>query len=959
MHPWFHRPCTDSSALHTRSARRRGLCAAAAASLYAVVLALAGCAARRGDTEVRAPSRELGLEGEGFLKVYDSGLRLFVAPDPYTRLVQLDVRHQVGTRDDPAGRHGLAHLVEHLMFEQLAHGPGSVSVMSELQEHALSFNAYTSLDHTHYSNTGTLDDIDTYLRHTAMRLRFDCAALDQDTFERAREVVRNESRWRRRSSGMELRSQILAEIFPEAHPYRRDLRNEDAQLAAITREDACAFIQQHYTTDRTTVVVTGNATPEDVLALANANLEAIPRTEAPPRAPMPAFELAAGEVEITAPVDEPIALVLFATPPRFSPGYEEASLARFVALTGLNLLAKPPREGGDRPRWGVMGLGGPQAPVTAFVVEVEEVDHLRQVIKDGLHAIERSAEVQVDNPQSGEAYDELRQQRRLAILRNVANLGSRSEAYADYLDHGEAFHGAELAAIDDLTAAGVQQASRTVFDPDEARVIRIVPGDAAPELERADLEYEPKHDEEVLSARTIDPAEAERPLPYEDIVPPELEMLELELDNGMDVVLVRSTAFPLIDARLIVHGGTLDAPEPVLPELAVRLYELRAGSEEAGLLATYFNRSGSELYVGVTEHVAIYQASGLSIYMDYLLAGLSERVVQGEYGHDFSGWKQRTLEWLEKPEVEQALARERAFLGALYGEDHPFLADAIHDPERLRRLRSRDVRRYHDQHYRADNCTLVIVGGFDLSLATEHVRAFFETPRLRRTLSPWQEPRETLRATTVPEPSPGDTRVITEVDRERIQTTVTLSFPLAATFGDDHAALMVLASMLDGEVAVVRDELAASYGVYAGLVHHPSSIRISGAIDSKRAGEGLQAILAGVQRLRDGEGLEQRFALARRLVLRSLVDAQGDAALLTDQLTTALARGQSPDYFQQLARRVATLEPDAVRGAIERVLPAARSVLLVRGPATGVEDALERNGITDALALPEVVPDEP
>jgi predicted Zn-dependent peptidase len=176
-----------------------------------------------------------------------------------------------------------------------------------------------------------------------------------------------------------------------------------------------------------------------------------------------------------------------------------------------------------------------------------------------------------------------------------------------------------------------------------------------------------------------------------------------------------------------------------------------------------------------------------------------------------------------------------------------------------------------------------------------------------------------------------------------------------SAYGEEHAALLVLTEMLDREVGAVREQLGASYGVYASLRVDPGGVLITGAIDSERAGQGLRAILAGVQRVRDGEGFDQRFALARRQVLRTLVDDQGDASRLTGYLTAALAGGQAADYFQQLGRRVATLAPDDVHAVAERVLPVERSVMLVQGPAAGVADALEGSGITEALALPEVV----
>jgi zinc protease len=44
-------------------------------------------------------------------------------PDTTTQMVEVDVRYDVGSREDPPGKAGLAHLVEHLMFQQRPDGP--------------------------------------------------------------------------------------------------------------------------------------------------------------------------------------------------------------------------------------------------------------------------------------------------------------------------------------------------------------------------------------------------------------------------------------------------------------------------------------------------------------------------------------------------------------------------------------------------------------------------------------------------------------------------------------------------------------------------------------------------------------------------------------------------------------------------------------------------------------------
>ena len=126
---------------------------------------------------VGATVTAVDTRGKAMLTRFDNGLTLFVIPDRYTRLVQFDVRHQVGSREDPPGKEGMAHFVEHLMFQMPADGPGTPKLMSDIQRHALGFNAYTAPDETHYMHTGTAANLERYFKYTALRLSYDCDAV--------------------------------------------------------------------------------------------------------------------------------------------------------------------------------------------------------------------------------------------------------------------------------------------------------------------------------------------------------------------------------------------------------------------------------------------------------------------------------------------------------------------------------------------------------------------------------------------------------------------------------------------------------------------------------------------------------------------------------------------------------------------------------------------------------------
>ncbi|MGH2898209.1 MAG: M16 family metallopeptidase, partial [Solirubrobacteraceae bacterium] len=132
-------------------------------------------------------------------RLQKNGLRFVVMPDTTTQLVEIDVRYEVGAREDPPGKAGLAHLVEHLMFQQRPDATTGKSVMQMLQQMTLAMNAYTNWDTTHYMVNARAEMLDPLLKLEAMRMFYRCETIPEEEFLREREVVRNEIRGHNRS----------------------------------------------------------------------------------------------------------------------------------------------------------------------------------------------------------------------------------------------------------------------------------------------------------------------------------------------------------------------------------------------------------------------------------------------------------------------------------------------------------------------------------------------------------------------------------------------------------------------------------------------------------------------------------------------------------------------------------------------------------------------------------------
>jgi zinc protease len=156
-------------------------------------------------------------------RLASNGLKFVVMEDSSTQLVEVDIRYNVGSREDPEGKAGLAHLVEHMMFQIKPPVEGSdiapPPLMAQISAKTTYFNAYTNWDTTHYQNAAMAERTEELLKTEAQRLYYKCQTVSEDEFLREREVVRNEIRQRGGDAKGQIPQLIASSVYPKGHAY--------------------------------------------------------------------------------------------------------------------------------------------------------------------------------------------------------------------------------------------------------------------------------------------------------------------------------------------------------------------------------------------------------------------------------------------------------------------------------------------------------------------------------------------------------------------------------------------------------------------------------------------------------------------------------------------------------------------------------------------------------------------
>ncbi len=208
----------------------------------------------------------------------ENGLRVVVLSEPGAPAVTHMLWFRVGAVQDDAGKSGLAHYVEHIMFQGTdAHGPGTYS--SAVMRMGGDQNAFTTPDFTAYHATLAKEHLPALMALEADRMQH--LNPPQTAFAKEREVIIEERRMRvENDPGARLREEVDAALFLN-HPYRRPVIGWHDEMARLTREDVVAFQKAWYAPNNATLILGGNITEAESRRLAEQYYGPIPKRDLP------------------------------------------------------------------------------------------------------------------------------------------------------------------------------------------------------------------------------------------------------------------------------------------------------------------------------------------------------------------------------------------------------------------------------------------------------------------------------------------------------------------------------------------------------------------------------------------------------------------------------------------------------------------------------------------------------
>ncbi len=209
-----------------------------------------------------------------------NGMQVVVVSNHRVPVVRHMVYYKVGAADETAGKTGLAHMVEHMMFKGTKTMPaGAFSQM--VAKNGGRDNAFTTADYTAYYQNVAVDKLE-----LVMRLESDRMAnllLKDEDFQPERQVVLEERRMRvENAPGALLSEQVEASLFLNS-PYHHPVIGWRNEIEKYTLQDVVDFHRRWYAPNNAVLLVSGDITAAQLKPLAEKYYGVIPARPVPPR----------------------------------------------------------------------------------------------------------------------------------------------------------------------------------------------------------------------------------------------------------------------------------------------------------------------------------------------------------------------------------------------------------------------------------------------------------------------------------------------------------------------------------------------------------------------------------------------------------------------------------------------------------------------------------------------------
>ena len=880
-----------------------------------------------------------------------NGLRVVVHTDRKAPVVAVSVWYDVGSKHEPKGKTGFAHLFEHLMFNGSENAPGDFFAPLK-SVGATDYNGTTYFDRTNYFETVPTAALDRALFLESDRMGYLLGAVTQGVLDEQRGVVQNEKRQGDNQPYGLTQYKVLEGLFPAGHPYAHSTIGSMADLDAASLETVKDWFRQHYGPNNAVLVLAGDIDVATAKPLVEKYFGAI---KPGPKSVLPTVSIPTLPAPVSEVMKDRVAAVMisrnWAVPGLNDP--ESASLVVAGSILGGlassrldNILVKQEKlavrvSASDRP-FSQVGMVKMMAIVRPGV-DPAQVD-------------KRMGEILADFLKNGPTEDEVRRavtrfvSGRVEGLESVGGFGGKAVALAEgaLYSNDPGKYKKQLLAIAAQTPATVKAAAdKWLSRP--AYTLTVVPGarDAYEEAKvppRADVPAAP--DQPAKGTRGALPEVGQvKPLSF-----PTVERSRLA--NGIELIYAQRTAVPVTQIAMSFDAGiAADVPGKLGTQRMMQsMLDEGTTHRTTIMIAEEQERLGASIGSGASNDRTTVHLDVPSANLDPALALYADVIRNPAFPEaELARVKTQTLAGIKQELTSPQGLAGRVLPPLVYGPTSPYAkAQGLGDPAAVAALTRADLVTFHQAWLRPDKAKIFITS--DRPLA--EVKA-----ALDRVFGDWRGTGAAGRKSfTAGQPSAPKIVLINRPDSP--QSMILAGLPTTLKGIDDMLPVNTANDALGGSFLSrintdIRENKHWSYGVRGGFQssEFAAPYVMSAPVQADKTGPSIDALRTDVTEFLTTKPMDQvEFDRAITGAIRSLSGSfeTSDAVLSAMQTNDLLRR---PDnYYATITRRYQALTRDELNKSIQAALNPKDFVWVVVGDAKAVKPQL------DGLGLPvEVV----
>jgi zinc protease len=797
---------------------------------------------------------------------------------------------------------------------------------------ATDLNGTTNNDRTNYFQNVPTSALDVALWMESDRMGHLLGAIDQAKLDEQRGVVQNEKRQGENQPYGQVFNHIFENTYPEGHPYSWSVIGSMDDLDAASLEDVQEWFRTYYGAANAVIAIAGDIDPETA------------RSQ---------VERYFGDIPAGPPVTKHEAWVAKRTGTHRMVMQDRVPQARIYKVWNvpewgsaeaieLNLVSDVLASGKTSRLYKRLVYDDQIATAASAFIFEREIGSLFIVqasVQPGgdIAAVEAAIDEEMERfLREGATSEELSRaqtQYRAGFIRGIERIGGFG-GKSDVLAANEVYGGDPnfyKVRLEKTAAASVEDLTRVANDwlTDGQFILEVHP-----------------YDEGQVVATDVD-----RSTLPEAGLPPAADFPDIQrstLSNGLEVVLARRDAVPVVNLRLMVDAGYSSdvMSRPGTANLAMNMLDEGTESRTALEISEELQRLGASLGSGSNLDVSTVSMSALTENLDASLDLFADVVLNPAFPEtDFERIRRQTLAGIQQEAVQPVAMALRVMPKLMYGEGHPYSLpfSGSGTTESVSALTTADLRDFHEAWFKPNNAKLLVVGNTTMEEIAGKVEQAFSG------WSPGDVPSKSL---SMVDHQEG--QAIYVMDRPQAMQSVIFAGHVAPPKSDaEDIAITTMNTVLGGDFTArvnmnLREDKHWSYGAQSIVLDARGQrpFLVLAPVQSDKTVESVQEIaseLTGITGARPVTAEElERAVSSRTLTLPGSWETNG--AVLGD-IAEIEQFGLPDDYFDNLANAIRGLTLNEVNGAADRVVQPDRLIWVVVGDKESIQQGLQDLGL--------------